>query len=257
MEKRGDVIAVTGPNPRDSSPESVWKEKKTILVVLAHPDDPEFFCGASLAMWSSQGHEIHYCLLTQGDKGTDRRDVSGEELKKMRQEEQKAASALIGVRSVRFLDYEDGFLAPSTQAKKDVVRVIRQVKPDILVTSDPTNYYPRESYLNHPDHRQAGEIALSAVFPAAGNPMFFPELIAQEGLEPHPVKEIWVTLTHEPNLFLDVTKFWEQKILALYEHRSQIGDPAQLRERMLSRRTVDSTREKPRFEEGFHRLILS
>jgi LmbE family N-acetylglucosaminyl deacetylase len=234
-----------------------WNEKKRILVVLAHPDDPEFFCGATLAMWASRGHEIHYCLLTQGDKGTDRGDISGEELMKIRRQEQKAASAVVGVRSVRFLDYEDGYLIPSIEARKAVVRVIRDIKPDILVTSDPTNYFPRDTYLNHPDHRLAGEIALSAVFPAAGNPMFFPELTQQEGLEPHPVKEIWVTLTHQPNIIFDVTPFWEQKIKALYEHRSQIGDPNKLRERLMSRRTADSTVEDPRFEEGFHRLVLS
>jgi LmbE family N-acetylglucosaminyl deacetylase len=126
----------------------------------------------------------------------------------------------------------------------------------VVVTSDPTNYYPRETYLNHPDHRLAGEIALSAVFPAAGNPMFFPELIDEENLEPSPVKEIWITLTHQPNVLLDVSEYWETKICALYEHKSQIGEPEKLRERQLSRHTADSTDEHPRFEEAFRRLVL-
>jgi LmbE family N-acetylglucosaminyl deacetylase len=257
MAKKGDATVAGEATPNNRPAQPGWNHPQRILVVLAHPDDPEFFCGATLAMWASQGHEIHYCLLTQGDKGTDRRDISGEELMRIRMEEQKEASAIIGVRTVRFLDYEDGYLIPSIEARKAVVRVIRDVKPDVLVTSDPTNYYPRETYLNHPDHRLAGEIALGAVFPAAGNPMFFPELTQDEGLEPHPVHEIWVTLTHQPNVLIDVTGYWEQKIQALFQHKSQIGDPNKLRERLLSRRTADSTEEDPKFEEGFHRLVLS
>ncbi|MDD5368518.1 MAG: PIG-L family deacetylase [Anaerolineaceae bacterium] len=233
-----------------------WTESKRILVVLAHPDDPEFFCGATLARWASQAHEIHYLLLTRGDKGAKDRTISPEMLMMIREREECAAAAILGVRSVQFLDYPDGYLFPSLEARKAVVRVIRQIRPDVLVTSDPTNYYPRETYLNHPDHRVAGEITLAAIFPAAGNPLFFPELVDEEKLEPSPVKEVWITLTHQPNVVLDITQYWEQKMCALNEHKSQIGDPMKLRERQLSRRTVDSTSEQPRFEEAFRRLIF-
>lgn len=254
-EKKAATVGNTNPLVEQAAPEC-WVELKRILVVLAHPDDPEFFCGATLARWASLGHEIHYCLLTRGDKGTQDRNTNPAVLMAIREKEELAAASILGVRSVRFLDFPDGYLIPSVEARREVVRVIRQLQPDVLVTSDPTNYFPRDTYLNHPDHRLAGEIALSAVFPAAGNPLYFPELISQEMLEPHPVREVWVTLTHQPNVVIDTTPYWEQKMAALNEHRSQIGDPAVLRERQLSRRIPDSTPEDPRFAEGFRRLIL-
>ncbi len=234
-----------------------WTEKKRILVVLAHPDDPEFFCGASIARWVAAGHEVHYCLLTSGERGVGELDLPAEQLKQMRQQEERAAAAVLGVKSVCFLELPDGYLMPTLEARKQVVRAIRQVRPDVVVTSDPTNYFPRVNYINHPDHRLAGEIVLGAVFPAAGNRSFFPELIQEDGLPPAPVREIWVTLTHQPDVLIDVTEFWEKKITALSQHKSQVPDPAALRERQLSRRTPGSTVENPRFEEGFRRIVLS
>jgi LmbE family N-acetylglucosaminyl deacetylase len=233
-----------------------WNEKKTILVVLAHPDDPEFFCGATIARWTASGHSVHYCLLTRGERGIEDGALAAEEIKRIREAEQRAAAQVLGVQSVCFLDYPDGYLMPSLEARADVVRAIRQVGAQVVVTSDPTNYFPRVSYINHPDHRLAGEIALSAVFPAAGNRLFFPELIEREGLLPAPVKEVWVTLTHQPTIAIDVTEFWPLRWEALNKHVSQIKDPAALRERQLARRTPDSTEENPRFEDGFRRLIL-
>ena len=249
----------TGTEPASGQIEPVegWNEKMRILVVLAHPDDPEFFCGASIARWVEAGHEVHYCLLTSGERGVGERDLPAGELKRARQEEERAAAAVLGVRSVSFLDLPDGYLMPSLEARKQVVRAIRKVQPDVIVTSDPTNYFPRVNYINHPDHRLAGEIVLGAVFPAAGNRSFFPELIAEEGLMPVPVKEIWVTLTHQPDVLIDVTGYWEKKLQALYQHKSQVPDPAALRERQLSRRVPGSSAENPRFEEGFRRIILS
>jgi LmbE family N-acetylglucosaminyl deacetylase len=134
--------------------------------------------------------------------------------------------------------------------RRDVVRIIRQFKPDILVTCDPQNLFP--SYgLNHPDHRAVGQAVLEAAYPAAGNELFFPELLIKENLEPHTPKEIWVALTNQPNVALDVTDMWEQKIRALKEHKSQVGNPARLEERLRSRHTQDSTAEKPCYEETF------
>jgi LmbE family N-acetylglucosaminyl deacetylase len=233
-----------------------WTEKKTILVVLAHPDDPEFFCGASIARWVEMGHHVHYCLLTRGERGIEDGNRTAEEIKQIRMTEQSAAAKVLGVESVQFYDYPDGYLVPSLEARKDVVRAIRQVGAQIVVTSDPTNYYPRLGYINHPDHRLAGEIGLSAVFPAAGNRLFFPELIEKEGLQPVPVKEIWVTLTHQPTIAVDVTAYWPKRWEALIQHASQIKDKQALWERQLNRRVPESTIENPRYEDGFRRLIL-
>jgi LmbE family N-acetylglucosaminyl deacetylase len=232
-----------------------WEGKKKILVILAHPDDPEFFCGATLRRWTQQGHEVRYCLLTRGDKGSNDPAVRSFDLAKLREGEQAAAAACLGVESVRFLDYEDGCLVPSLETRKRITRILREERPDVVVSCDPTNYFPNELSINHPDHRAAGQIVVEAVFPASGNPLYFPELLLEK-LEPHSVKEVWLSVTHMPNVVLDVTATWPDKIRALKEHKSQIGDPAKLEERMLSRRTADSTPETPRFEEKFRRFVF-
>lgn len=228
-----------------------WEGKKNILVILAHPDDPEFFCGATLARWTKAGHEVSYTLLTCGDKGRNdhNRDIPGSELCALRHEEERAAAAVLGITEINFLDLDDGYLVPDLRLRKDIVRIIRQAKPDVLVTCDPQNLFATYG-LNHPDHRAAGQVVLDAVFPASGNELFFPELLA-EGWQPHTPKEVWASLTSQPNVALDVTDTWEVKIKALMQHKSQIGDPAELEKRMHSRRTEDSTDEHPRYEEKF------
>jgi LmbE family N-acetylglucosaminyl deacetylase len=233
-----------------------WDSPQRILVVLAHPDDPEFFCGGSIARWTQVGHQVSYCLLTCGDKGTDDRSVTPDALCSLRQEEQKAAAAELGVDRVQFLDYPDGYLVPDIQLRRDITRVIREEQPDVLVTCDPTNLYVHESYLNHPDHRAAGQATLDAVFPAARDHLNFIELWRDENLEPHIVREVWVSLPSEANVILDITEFWEMKLKALFQHKSQIGDPAQLEERLRSRHTPESTLEKPRYVEKFKRMVL-
>jgi len=235
----------------DSAPDLSWPENQKILVILAHPDDPEFFCGGTLARWAQAGHHITYYLLTCGDKGRNdhNKDIPGDELCNLRHQEEYAAASVIGAEAVHFLDREDGTLVPDLDLRRDVVRVIRQMKPDILVTCDPQNLFA--SYgLNHPDHRAAGQVVLDAVFPAAGNDLFFPELLA-EGYQPHMPREVWVSLTMQPNVTLDITDTWPVKLKALKEHKSQIGDPVKFEERMRKRRIEDSTDENPRFEETF------
>jgi LmbE family N-acetylglucosaminyl deacetylase len=230
-----------------------WEEVQNILVVLAHPDDPDFFCGATLARWAGMGHQIRYCLLTRGDKGVRDTIVNPKDLAATREIEQKNAAKVYGVKDVAFLDFEDGYLVPDLHARKEVSRVIRQVRPDIIVTCDPT-YIFGESNINHPDHRAAGQIVVDAVFPAAGNPLYFPELLNDEGLQPHGVREVWMTVTGQANTTIDVTDWWAIKIEALHCHETQISDMSQLDERLRSRHTPDSTLENPRYEEKFRRL---
>lgn len=234
----------------DKAP-GTWEEKQKILVILAHPDDPEFFCGATLARWAQAGHEISYYLLTCGDKGRNEHNlhIPDNELCALRHLEQRAAAAVLGVKDVHFMDREDGYIVPDLELRREITRAIRRFTPDVLVTCDPQNLFA--SYgLNHPDHRAAGQVVLDAVFPAAGNELFFPELL-EEDLAPHTPKEVWAALTSQPNVTLDVTELWETKIRALKEHKSQIGDPAELEKRMRSRRAEDSTEENPRYEEKF------
>jgi LmbE family N-acetylglucosaminyl deacetylase len=228
-----------------------WTEKQQILVILAHPDDPEFFCGGTLTRWAQAGHEITYVLLTCGDKGRNDHNhhLPGEELCAIRHVEQRSAADVLGVKAIHFMDLPDGYLVPSLELRRDVTRLIRQFKPDVLMTCDPQNLFA--SYgINHPDHRAAGQVVLDAVFPAAGNELFFPELLT-EGLPPHAPKEVWVSLTNQPNVTIDITGHFQTKLRAIWEHKSQLGDPAKLEERMRSRKTEDSTEENPRYEEKF------
>ncbi len=230
-----------------------WESPKRILVILAHPDDPEFFCGATLARWARAGHQVEYCLMTCGDKGyndsTTPELVSTSELCGIRHEEQRAAASIIGALAVHFLDWPDGYLVPDIDLRREIVRTIRRFRPDILVTCDPQTLFAAYG-INHPDHRAAGQAVLDAVFPAAGNAAYFPELTA-EGLAPHMPSEVWCALTNQPSVTLDITDTWPMKLDALLEHRSQIGDVEKFKARMRARHTEDSTDEHPRFEEKF------
>jgi LmbE family N-acetylglucosaminyl deacetylase len=233
-----------------------WDKPQKILVVLAHPDDPEFFLGGTIARWCQAGHTVEYCLLTRGDKGTSDAGMDPQHLMKIREREEYAAAAILGVHSIEFLDFLDGYLVPDLTARKSVSRVIRRHKPDILVSCDPTNLFPNENYINHPDHRAAGQISLDAVFPASGNPMFFRELMENEGLMPHAVQEVWLSLTNQPNVTINVTEYWDQKIQALFEHKTQIGEKDAFTTRMKSRFIEGTTLENPRYEESFKRIIF-
>jgi LmbE family N-acetylglucosaminyl deacetylase len=234
----------------------MWVERKLILVILAHPDDPEFFCGGTLARWTKAGHEVRYCLITCGDKGTKDRSISSEDLCVIRQQEQREAANVLGVRKVRFLDYPDGYLVPDLALRKELTRVIRQERPDVLVTCDPQSLFVGGERLNHPDHRAAGQASLDAVFPCARDYLYFPELLVEEHLEPHIVPEVWVSGTQNPNVVIDITGIWSQKLEALQKHASQIGDPQEFIERMNKRIAEGSTTENPRYEEKFIRLKL-
>jgi LmbE family N-acetylglucosaminyl deacetylase len=236
----------------ETLPPGTWDSPKNILVILAHPDDPEFFCGATLAKWARAGHHIIYLLLTCGDKGfnpTTQPDMTPEKLCAIRHIEQQNAAKVIGAKSVNFLEYPDGYLVPDLETRKAVVREIRRYKPDILVTCDPQTLFATYG-INHPDHRAAGQVALDAVFPAAGNIAYFPDLL-EEGFQPHMPKEIWCSLTMQPNATIDVTDIWEIKMQAILEHKTQVQDPDNLRERFKARRAEDSTEENPRYEEKF------
>ena len=230
----------------------LWDSPQNILVILAHPDDPEFFCGGTLARWARLGHHITYQLLTCGDKGFNDSTpeiMTPDALCAIRHEEQAAAAKVLGVEAVHIANCPDGTLVPDLELRRDVVRMIRKFKPDILMTCDPQTLFTAFG-INHPDHRAAGQAVVDAVFPAAGNPVFFPELLI-EGYMPHMPREVWCSLTMQPNVMIDVTETWSIKLEALLQHKTQIGDIEKFKERMLSRHTDDSTDENPRYEEKF------
>jgi LmbE family N-acetylglucosaminyl deacetylase len=233
-----------------------WDTPQNILVILAHPDDPEFFCGGTLAKWARAGHHITYQLLTCGDKGFNEAtsaEMTPDVLCAIRHEEQQAAAKVIGAEAVHILDQPDGYLIPDLDLRCKVVRAIRKFKPDILVTCDPQNLFATYG-INHPDHRAAGQVVLDAVFPAAGNKAYFPDLLV-EGYEPHMPKEVWCSLTYQSNFTVDVTETWTIKMEAILKHTTQIADVEKFKERMKARHTEDSTDENPRYEEKFRRIV--
>jgi LmbE family N-acetylglucosaminyl deacetylase len=198
-------------------------ERKRIAVIFAHPDDPDFSCAGTVAKWTDEGHEVIYVLLTNGDKGSHSPEMTPEQLAAIREEEQRAAAAIVGVKEVVFLRHPDGMLVADLNLRREVVRVIRQLKPTTVVCGDPTVYYYAPSYINHPDHRAAGEVVLAALYPAAGNRNYFPELLA-EGLEPHMITELYLSGSPNSDTFVDITPYMDRKIAALKAHASQMGD---------------------------------
>jgi LmbE family N-acetylglucosaminyl deacetylase len=227
---------------------------RRVLVVLAHPDDPEYFCGATVARWAAEGQEVTYCLVTSGDKGADGHEVDSSELAILREGEQQAAADVLGVRHVIFLRHKDGMLESNLDLRREIVRVIRGTRPDLLITCDPTTLFPRRTRINHADHRAVGMAVIDAVYPAAGSALFFPELLA-EGLMPHKVRSVYLAGSQDPDTHVDVTDFVDRKLEALRCHRSQIDDfeatAARVRERMGDREAPPAA---PRYLEHFRRL---
>jgi LmbE family N-acetylglucosaminyl deacetylase len=233
-----------------------WNFQKKILVILAHPDDPEYFCGATIAKWTQEGHNVDYYLFTKGEKGINDNYRITKNIISIREKEQKFAAEVLGVKSVQYLSYKDGMLVPNLEARKNIVRIIRALRPDIVVTCDPTNYYLNDNYLNHPDHRAAGQIVVDAVFPAPQNELYFPELLSEQ-LYPHHIEEVWLSLPKEANITLDVTETWPLKVQALEEHISQIGDIVKFRAHMASKAAFKDKNNIPHFEEKFYRIKFS
>lgn len=205
-------------------------EISRVLVIAAHPDDVDFGLAGTVARWAAAGIEVRYCVVTDGDAGGSDRSVPRPQMAALRRREQTAAAAQVGVHDLRFLGYPDGRLEPTLQLRKDLARVIRQVRPDRVVCPSPERDYTRPG-ISHPDHRAAGSAALDAVYPDARNPFAFPDLLDAEGLEPWTVGEVWITgpvPAGTPVHYVDVTATFGQKVAALSEHASQLSDAAAL-----------------------------
>jgi LmbE family N-acetylglucosaminyl deacetylase len=195
-----------------------------ILGIFAHPDDAEFTCGGSAALWADQGAQITYVVVTNGAAGSNDPNQDLAELVKIREAEQRAACAVLGVQEVIFLGYADGSLQPTIELRRELTRIIRRLKPDRVITGDPTAVFYGTDYINHPDHRAAAEAAIYAVLPSAVTRPIFPELLA-EGYEPHQVKEVYVSGDEaHNNTHIDISSTLDRKIEALRCHKSQL-DP--------------------------------
>ncbi|HYN89579.1 MAG TPA: PIG-L deacetylase family protein [Ardenticatenaceae bacterium] len=221
------------------------------MVIVAHPDDPEFFVGGTVAQLAQHGTEVTYLILTDGSKGSDDRELSTRELIRTRREEQRRAAERLGVKHVIFFDYADGELRNAPDIQRDVVREMRRFRPDVVLTNDPQRFYYDSGYINHSDHRNTGAVVLDAVFPATRNFRYFPVLL-EEGFEPHYVREVWLAGALEPDLEIDTTEVREQRLEAILAHVSQVGDGQRVRERI-----AEALEKEGRLVEKFKRIQLS
>ena len=204
-------------------------EIQRILFVTAHPDDLDFGAGGTIAQWTAKGIEVFYCICTNGDQGGEDPSVPREEMPKIRQREQRDAAKALGVPSenIEFLNHRDGWLVPTIELRKEIVRVIRKVKPQRMVIQSPERNWDRIP-ASHPDHMAAGEAAIQAVYPDARNAFAFEDLLKNEKLEPWRVREVWVMSHKEPDHFVDITDTFDLKIAALNAHVSQTAHNSEM-----------------------------
>lgn len=200
------------------------------LLVVAHPDDIDFGAAGTVATLTDHGVDVAYGLVTNGQAG-EPAHLSPDELTEVRQAEQTAAAAIVGVSELHWLGFPDGHLVADLALRKAITRLIRMVQPDLVITQTPVRNLDR-IYAAHPDHLAAGEATVSAVYPDARNPHSFPELL-DEGHDPHPVPRLWLMAGNDHNLHVDITATLDRKIEALLAHDSQNGDRADVLPQMI------------------------
>jgi LmbE family N-acetylglucosaminyl deacetylase len=203
-------------------PETPPREYRSVLVVVAHPDDPEFLFGATAAMLANEGADVRYVICSDGANGSRDCGLSNSEVAAIRMQEQRQAAATLGVCDVIFLGFPDGGLFPGPDLRAAIAREVRRFKPDLVLTHFPHRVLDIPIDASHPDHIAVGESVLAAIFPDASNPRALPQL-RREGLEPHRVKEIWLTGYERANHFVDAAPFIEKKAKAILCHKSQLN----------------------------------
>jgi LmbE family N-acetylglucosaminyl deacetylase len=217
------VEAEEAPRPEPAGkPEERRLER--VLVVAAHPDDPEFGFGATVAKMADEGATVAYVICTDGAQGGEDPSVPDADLTATRYAEQRAAAAVLGVQEVIFLGFRDGYLEPNVELRRAISREIRRFKPDLVLTHAPLRAINIPIGASHPDHLAVGEATLAAVYPDARNPRAYPELL-QEGLGAHKVKEVWLPGFEGSDHFVDATAYVDRKIKAIRCHRSQFEKP--------------------------------
>ena len=231
-------------------------EFRRAMVVFAHADDAEWGCSGTVARWCAEGLEVVYVLCTDGSKGSDDPEMTGARLAGIRRREQRNAGQALGLSDVVFLDYPDAYLEPNLELRKAITREIRRHRPDVLISMNPVRNLVSDTYVDHPDHLAAGEATFAAVFPAARDRLTFPELIADEGLLPHKVTELWVMGFGEPDRFVDVSAHIDTAVAALQCHRSQI-DPESADRYLREWRRRDGERLGVEYAETFKRFRLA
>lgn len=241
--------------------------KQIVLAIFAHPDDADFSSAGTIAKWVNEGKEIYYILATLGDKGSADPEMTPEKLAQIRLAEQKEAAGVLGVKDVIFLGERDGELVNSTALREKIVKVIRQYRPEIVLTFDPTVYiressWGNYSYINHPDHRVMGMATLDSVYPSARDHLYFSHH-QSEGLQPHKVLDVYLASPEKPNVWIDISKTISLKIQALSKHKSQLGNDLESPKRQKEFKKMIETgakrsgkSKKIRLAENFRHLKL-
>lgn len=228
MPDRYRSLVTISPGSTSVLPDS---DIERVLVVSAHPDDHDFGAAGSIVGWVAAGITVSIMVLTDGQAGGFDEGIDRAEIPAIRRREQRAAAAVLGVSDVRFAGYVDGELEPTPDVVRDIVRVIRQVRPDRVVIQSSERLF-HLLIASHPDHLAAGEASLRALYPHSGNPFSYPELLEREQLAAWTAKEVWIAAHPESNHVVDVTDHAETKLAALRQHASQHVDVEQMMERV-------------------------
>ena len=226
------------------------------LAVYAHPDDPEISAGGTLSRWAAAGAQVSVLITTRGDKGTDDPEADLDALARLRIAETAASSATLGLVGHFHLEYGDGELVDDHDLRSQIVRYVRELRPEVVLCPDPTAVFFGDSYFNHRDHRATGWATLDAVLAAAGNPHYFPEHLA-DGLAVHHVRSVYLSLDPTQRNWANDTDTLERKIDALFCHASQLTQTGEWFREFLRQSAEDAGRAAGvRYAEGFRRLTF-
>jgi LmbE family N-acetylglucosaminyl deacetylase len=226
------------------------------LAIYAHPDDAEISAGGTLARWAHAGSEVHVAVTTRGDKGTNDPDADPHTLAELRVGETADAALVLGLAGHHHLDHPDGEIEDDRALRRELVRLVRSLRPDVVLCPDPTSVFFGDAYVNHRDHRITGWATLDAVSPAAGTPHYFPEL-RREGLDVHRVGAVYLSGTLDPNLWIDISDTLERKIEALFCHGSQLVETGDWFRDFLRESAVAAGRAAGvTYAEAFRRIVL-
>ena len=228
--------------------------EKVFLAVFAHPDDADFGYGGTVAKFVAEGYTGYYLVVTLGDKGSANPEASGPALAERRAQEQRAAAQVLGVREVFFLGYADAQVFYDLALRNRIVRYVRELRPEIVFTHDPSYQIGGRRWVNHPDHRAVGEATLDAIYPCARDPLYLPEH-RRDGLLPHKVKEVYLGNWHDPDTRVDISATIDQKIAAARCHASQVIG-RDLEKVFRERAAVIGEPAGLAYAEGFRHLIL-
>ena len=223
------------------------------MVVTAHPDDPEFLAGGTVAKLVKEGREVAYVIVTSGNKGSGDRTMTTERLAPIREHEQRSAARVLGVERVEFLGYEDGEVEDTRNLRRDVTRQIRRWRPDLIITQSPNRTYSNFPGW-HRDHRITGGVVLDCVYPLARDHLAFPELLPE--YEPHQVREVHLIQWEQPSLVVDITSTMDIKLKAITCHASQLGDFSVVEARMRARAATLGKANGYTYAEGFDHVVV-